>query len=1114
MKNIIFSKFSNERDSRFCIRTDILQDEQEKKSVRKSACYDEGKPHIASISEWCRRLNDVYKDDIISMNRCEMVGDTIEFEYLDGQTLESELDSLMLDKKLNKLEEKILQYTGILKASAKENAFVMTPEFKQVFGDANLSPRLVVQDVSNVDLIFSNIITEDGWQVIDYEWTFAFPVPVNFIIYRALHYYIYSSIKRFGLKELNLFSKMGISEEEMQEYEKMEMHFQQYILGEKIPIRNLYQDISQGGVHPIPIVNDMGQLRHRRLIQIYFDYGKGWNQKDSYNVEGREDGVVDLDIAIAQGVKAVRIDPCIELCEVLVKETGGRPYIANGRQLGADWWIFDSEDPQIIVPVDGLGDSHLKVVMSCLPLRTELAEMVLENHMHNLDIDARLTQALDQMTQMKETKVWKVYRKYKDFRDKGMNKLENEKTVSGLKDTKNEYRLILNIDRIELFWDRLSVKGWLVNDDRREDITFTDGNGKKIKIQIDRVAREDVNQIYELPEGTKSGFHISFVRKTVKTASILMEFKNSSTKKTKSLNLLRYNLKAFFNKGKLKNMPMDYDSWIRRKAPDKSELKSQQRAKFDYNPTFSVVIPLFNTPIPYLKEIIESILNQTYNKVQLCLADGSSNDSVQNYIKEHYGTNQKVVYQRLKDNKGISENTNEGLKLATGDFIMLSDHDDVVTPDALYEMVKALNQDSSIDIIYTDEDKVDMDGKIYFDPHFKPDFNLDLLRSNNYICHIFVVRKTIVDKIGEFRSQFDGAQDYDFILRCTEQAKTIYHIPKILYHWRSHPNSTAGNPESKMYAYEAGRAAVAAHFERIGIKAEVTMTEYFGRYRTRLLAAGEPLISIVIPNKDHIDDLSRCITSIYEKSTYKNIEIIIAENNSENEETFAYYEQISKEHSNIKIVYWKHEFNYSAINNFAVQSAKGEYLLFLNNDTEVSTPDWMEEMLGYCQREDCGAVGVKLCYEDDTIQHAGIVLGLGGAAGHIYYRIDKEVFTYVGRTNSTQDISAVTAACMMTPKDVFESVGGFDENLKVAFNDVDYCLKVQQKGKLVVYHAFVELYHYESKSRGSDKVSENKVRFQEETKQFMEKWASVFEKGDPYYNPNLTLDRPDCTLRE
>lgn len=427
MKNIIFSKFSNERDSRFCIRTDILQDEQEKKSVRKSACYEEGKPHIAAIAEWCRLLNEVYKDDIISMNRCEMVGDAIEFEYLDGQTLESELDRLMQDKNLNKLEEKICQYAGILKASAKENGFVMTPEFQQVFGDAILSPHLAVQDVSDVDLIFSNIITGDGWQVIDYEWTFAFPVPVNFIIYRALHYYIYSSIKRFELKELDLFSKMGISQEEMQEYEKMEMHFQQYILGEKIPIRNLYQDISQGGIHPIPLVNDMRRYKHRRLIQIYFDYGKGWSQKDSYNVEGREDGIVDLDIAIAQGVKAVRIDPCIELCEVLVKETGGRPYTSNGRQLGTDWWIFDNDDPQIIVPVDGLGDSQLKVVLSCLPLRTELADMILKNHMNNLDIDARLSQALDEMNQMKETKAWKAYRKYKDFRDKGMKKWKMKK---------------------------------------------------------------------------------------------------------------------------------------------------------------------------------------------------------------------------------------------------------------------------------------------------------------------------------------------------------------------------------------------------------------------------------------------------------------------------------------------------------------------------------------------------------------------------------------------------------------------------------------------------------------------------------------------------------------
>ena len=318
-----------------------------------------------------------------------------------------------------------------------------------------------------------------------------------------------------------------------------------------------------------------------------------------------------------------------------------------------------------------------------------------------------------------------------------------------------------------------------------------------------------------------------------------------------------------------------------------------------------------------------------------------------------------------------------------------------------------------------------------------------------------------------------------------------------------------------MYAYENGRKAVEAHYERIHQEAEVTMTPYWGRYRSKLKYKGKPLVSIIIPNKDHIDDLERCLKSIYEISTYDNFEVLIVENNSSSQETFLYYEQVQKTWENLKVLYWKEHFNYAAINNFGVKSAQGEFLIFLNNDIEVITPDWIEEMLGYCQREEVGIVGAKLYYPNDTVQHAGVVIGMGAdhAAGHVFYGVDRKQFTYGGRANSTQDISAVTAACMMVKRSVHEEIGGFDERFEVAFNDVDYCLRVRETGKVIVFQAFVELYHYESRSRGLEDTTEKKERFNREAALFRKRWKRILEEGDPYYNPNLSLEDSNCTLK-
>lgn len=680
-----------------------------------------------------------------------------------------------------------------------------------------------------------------------------------------------------------------------------------------------------------------------------------------------------------------------------------------------------------------------------------------------------------------------------------------------------------HLDRVEILYDTmLEIQGWVVDQRGSVEVTVHQEDASLLDCRISRGRRPDVVERRNLDEEYKTqeiGFRISAALPEIKGREIILHFCGDSVTKTYDIDieeLRKQNKpKGFLSRlfGKESVAEGGYEAWLARHKVDKRTLRRQKHAAFAQKPLISIVIPLYCTPLPYLKELLESVRRQSYENWQLCLADGSPDDKAKEFIEKHYGREKRIVYRKLEENGGISVNTNEAVALATGEYLMLCDHDDTLEPDALYEIVKAIN-DTGADVLYTDEDKVSMDGQHYFDPNFKPDFNLFRLRENNYICHIFVVKKSLTDETGLLRSEFDGAQDFDFILRCCEKAQKITHIPKVLYHWRCHMDSTAADPSSKAYAYEAGRKAVREHYQRLGIDAKVEMTERPGWYRSHVKVQGNPLISVIIPNKDHTDDLELCLFSMTRKSTYRNYEILIVENNSEKEETFEYYKKLPDRYPKARVLTWEKEFNYSAINNFAAKEAKGEYLLFLNNDVEILTPDWMEEMLQNCQQEDVAVVGAKLYYPDDTIQHAGVVLGLGGIAGHIMCRASREDPGYFGLMISVQEISAVTAACMMVKKSDFDAVGGLDETFQVAFNDIDLCMKFRAAGKKIIFTPYAELYHYESKSRGLEDTPEKQFRFDKEVKRFQEKWAQQLEMGDPYYSPNLSVTEGDCSLRE
>lgn len=549
----------------------------------------------------------------------------------------------------------------------------------------------------------------------------------------------------------------------------------------------------------------------------------------------------------------------------------------------------------------------------------------------------------------------------------------------------------------------------------------------------------------------------------------------------------------------------DYDTWLRIMRVSRQELFAQRKTKFSYAPKFSVIVPLYHTPAKFLKDLVRSMMYQSYANWELCLVNASPEDVHLTSLLENWAMRDKRIRViRLEKNLGIAQNTNAGIAASTGEFIAFLDHDDFLEPDALFCYADALNKDKTIDVFYSDEDKTDEYAAHYFYPHFKSDFNIDLLHANNYMCHFLAVRKSLVDTVGGLNEKFDGAQDYDFVLRLTENTKKIYHCPRVLYHWRCSNQSTAANQGNKMYAIHAGKAALNAHYKRIGWNARAQEGAVDGWYQTKFTLKEEPLVSILIPNKDHTDDLDVCLNSFFERADYQNYEFIIIENNSVLPETFAYYEKIEKEHDNVKVVYWEAGFNYSAINNFGFKFAKGDYIMLLNNDVELITPDIFQSMLGFCMRPEVGIVGAKLLYNDHTVQHAGVLVGAGGLADHVFKGIHEDDPGYMGRAISSQDVSAVTAACLLVKRSVYEEVGGLEDEFQVAFNDVDFCLKVRKAGYLIVYDADVKLFHYESKSRGMEDTTERFIRFGNEMMLLNSKWDILSTFVDPYYNPNLS----------
>ena len=534
-------------------------------------------------------------------------------------------------------------------------------------------------------------------------------------------------------------------------------------------------------------------------------------------------------------------------------------------------------------------------------------------------------------------------------------------------------------------------------------------------------------------------------------------------------------------------------------------------------PTISILTPLYNTPEPYLREFLDSFVDQTAPNGQLCLADASDaeHDAVKRIVEEYQAKNQRIVYKKI-ENKGIAANTNAAASLATGDYLALADHDDILAPHAMYTMGKAILQlrerGEPDGFLYSDEALFSKSIQRPIVAHFKPDYAPDYLLCCNYICHLAVFQKALWDAVGGERPECDGSQDHDLFLRLIEQVGGAAHVPQVLYYWRVHAGSTSGGTEAKPYVAAAAKKALADHLARTGRTGTVEDGLFPSTYRVKWDIEGDPKVSILIPNKDHTDDLEKCLQSIWKKTTWDNYEIIVIENNSTDPATFAYYEKAKQRYDGLKVAtYPEKGFNFSGINNFGRKAAAGDYLLLLNNDVEVRNGDWLTELLRQCAHKGGAAIcGAMLYYPDETLQHAGVITGLGGYAGHSHKYKQKGGSGYLFRIATVQDFSAVTGACLLVKASVYDEVGGLDEQFAVAFNDVDFCLRVRDAGCRIAWTPYAELTHYESKSRGGDEKDPAKAaRFAAEQQRLYTIHGKENILDDPYYNPNLTRDRED-----
>ena len=1116
MLETIFCKFSNDRCPAYAIMTKILTDEAGKKYVEKVPATKEAAEHVEKIYQHEFVLEKCYQGTVLEPNHTVEIEGRRYFEYVEGKTLTQTLDEFLEEGQTNMFWSLFEQYASLVKGTQEDLAH-------------------------NLDLIPDNILIKDGrWIVIDYEWTFEKKISAEFVLFRGIHYYIgYPSDIRCGLEGKELYSRFGMTEEKIEQYFQKEQEFQKYIDQDYVKLETLKYLYNRRTADVNRLLEEGEKHEKQYPAKAVFYHADGTVsrtkdlllQTDHYDtalfqekLEENENSLrLYLDtqnnwIHLLQ-VNAFRAKD--DLKNAAEKEIP-LAFDMDGQVIG-EFNVFrmmegnsvsvtvPSQDYRIVVILIEflyLSD-HFKAAM-------EWKEQSERDRIQSLEKKIGKLNAMMEIVQFRQDQVRKLIDLDSvHYLGRAMEKIHGNDPIRALRPplAPDESGIRFYIDEIQYRSYGLFVRGWVFHEQEFPvSIYVRDENGKELPIYIQKTIRDDVAGVFQIAVEAVNGFALSIDRSLIKTEHLILEFETIGG--YLATDILSYGRKEDEEEWEkhlqdFSDYFVEYDYWAYYVAVDEKELKKQRKKKFPYHPLISVVVPLYNTPIPFLRDMMESVLGQSYSMVELCMADGSEGYEIEQFITEHYGQNLRVKYRHLSENKGISDNTVAAAELAGGEFIMLCDHDDIVTPDACYELVKALNMYKDTDVVYSDEDKVTMDGKRFYDPHFKPDFNLEFLRSNNYICHIFLVRKSICDSLDRmFRPQFDGAQDYDFIFRCCEKARRIVHVPKVLYHWRAHPLSTAGNPESKEYAYESGRSAIEESYKRANIPAKVTRTKNFGRYRTEFSITTNPSVEIIINASDQdltAEIFSECLASIAEQDRYQNfnVQVVLKQNRMDLKEIVTGMMPEAK--VTICSLETEGEDCSSIAYNYGAQNSDSDYLLFLDGAVRFRNSDWMKEMLSYCIQKEVAVCGGKIVDPDNVIWHGGVVIGMNGSAGRLFDGISDEKITYQFWADSTRNVSAVSGICMMISREIFRQLKGFDSSMG-RFYDVDLCLCALAKGYSTVYNPYAELVYALARKREDSETAFRTA--------FCERWKILLEKGDPCYNSNLSLSQNDCRLRE
>lgn len=1177
MQNIIFTKYSNDRDPKFNIVTEIVSNDLGEKWVVKRPFTEEAETHVSRIVENCSILKEQYRGTNVEIADAVKDGETVRIAWVEGEAFSEYLDRLLRHGRREEWTKQVKAYFDCVLAHKKKQ-FVKTAEFEAMFGNVSIGEEEEAISNVDVDMLFSNVLYKDGkWTLYDYEWTVGFDVPVKFLIYRCLHYYTGTWAKR-AISLNNVYDEFGITKEQTLIYEEMENHFQRYIEGKHVPMWRLYHNL-HGKVVDARLLQERYVIEHQ--AQVYYDFGEGYSEINSKQIVMDENGERQYKVLlpIPKNTCGVRFDPMAGACIMkIIRITDGEgkvlSYVTNGYQIDRDNYIFLHVDPQIVISkelqdkvlqieyliweLDGSNGTVLtqvnQVIMDLNKKRDKLVQELQEQERYFMqqkdeqeklmqeqenrflqqmqEQESHLKQTLHTLRSMESSLSWKITKPLRYIRKKVFILKKILKSVyQKIRNTVSPSETIVyNIESpinnsVDLY-GHIIIKGWAFSTiSRPVKLNINIGN-RKINVPVKQL-RKDVGGVYEeYGERSKmSGFWYEYKipeKMYGNQIEIAFCFRGKRCKRTdyrKVLVSAPEEIQAI--KNKLHETMSDYDIWVQKNLIQGIQLERMRANvnKCKSQPLLSILLPTYNADERLLREALDSIYNQIYQKWEICIVDDGSNNGidVERVLQQYVKLGCKIKYKKLGQNRNISAATNEAFAMSKGNYIFLMDHDDLLERNALSEVVEALNIYPDIDVIYSDDDKIDMEGKRYA-PQFKPDFSPELLLSFMYFSHIFVIKRELFARVGGLREGYEGSQDYDLALRVTELAQNVYHIPKILYHWRATPQSTASSTNAKPESITRGQRAVQDAIRRRGINAKVARPEFaeklgVGIFSLQYSEECFPKVSIIIPTKNHLDILKRCLESIREKTTYRNYEILLVDNDS-NEETIEYYKNL--EYKVISVSNENGMFNFSKMVNEGVRFSSGEYIILLNNDTEVIEPAWIENMLVYQKITGVGVVGAKLLYSDNTIQHAGVVLGMqNGIASHAFKLLPEWDGGLLSYAKVARNYSAVTAAALMTSKEIYNEVGGFDEiNFAISYNDVDFCMKVGAKGYRVVYSPESLLYHHEGKSRGTEQTghySDGKEEYN-----FVSKWLKDRLSVDKYYNPNLSLksERFEMELRK